>query len=400
VNATWVMLPLRRPRYKRCSRTFNVTITPHMAEAIEGFENTPLSDYLQDQLGLPEGEDVQAEVHLYEVIPGGSAADIGRNETETPGLGAADEVTLSQLQPLTHEAAGMLLGKPGLGRELFAGSTVRTLAPGHRVYHMAVGRRPLTIAAALCRRRVRRLARVKVILDVPKDEMRVCVFFSEVKAQRLAVRLRQQSHIGSIAVSFHKLLGRRLPNILHGRRPRRLRIVHPAVTPGAASTAALTRVAAIVPRGFVGKVQEWLTAAFAEFGKTQAQKFLTAAEDPADGVTLVFTIEHPPGLKEIGQLLAQQGAAATGLAESIAKAAAPPVRVEARAGHKCELIRFRPSGRRSNGRSRTGVSRHRVWHWTISLRRRPGTGSNNTWACRSVNICKASSIGCTPRPTC
>ena len=24
VNAAWVMLPLRRPRYKRCSRTFNV----------------------------------------------------------------------------------------------------------------------------------------------------------------------------------------------------------------------------------------------------------------------------------------------------------------------------------------------------------------------------------------
>ena len=72
VNAAWVMLPLRRPRYKRCSRTFNVKITPHMAEAIESFEDAPLSEYLQDQLGLQEGEDVEAEVHLFEVLPGGT----------------------------------------------------------------------------------------------------------------------------------------------------------------------------------------------------------------------------------------------------------------------------------------------------------------------------------------
>ncbi len=44
VNASWVMVPLRRPRYKRCSRTFNVTITPHMAEAIEGFDGASLSE--------------------------------------------------------------------------------------------------------------------------------------------------------------------------------------------------------------------------------------------------------------------------------------------------------------------------------------------------------------------
>ena len=121
VNAAWVMLPLRRPRYKRCSRTFNVTITPHMAEAVESFEDTPLSEYLQDQLAVAEGEDVEAEVHLYEVLPGATAADIARSESETIGLGASDEATLSQLQPLTHEAAGVLLGAPALGRKLPAG---------------------------------------------------------------------------------------------------------------------------------------------------------------------------------------------------------------------------------------------------------------------------------------
>lgn len=336
VDATWVMLPPCRPRYKRCSRTFNVKITPYMAEEIESFEDAPLSDYLQDQLGLSEGEDIQAEVHLFEVLPGGTAADIARNETDIPGLGASDEVALSQLQPLTHEASGVLLGKPGLGRPLRPGSDIRTVAPGQRVFHLVTSRRPVTVAGAMGRRRVRRLVRVDVTLDTTRDQVKVCVFLSEVKAQRLAVRLRRQSHVGTLAVGFHGLLGRRLPPILHGRRPRRLRIVHPAVPPGAASAAVLDRLPAAVPQVFAARLQEWLTGAFSEFVKTQAQKFLSASEDPADGVTLVFTLGHPPGLKEIGDLLARKAPAASVVADSIAKGARPAVGVDVFAGYRCD----------------------------------------------------------------
>ncbi len=334
VNAAWVMLPLRRPRYKRCSRTFNVKITPHMAEEIESFEDAPLSEYFQDQLGLSEGEDVEAEIHLFEVLPGGDAADIARHETETPGLGAADEATLAQLQPLTHEAAGVLLGRPGLGRRLLTGANIRRLAPGQRVFHMVLGRRPVTVIGAMGRRRVRRLVRLDVTLDTARDEVRVRVFFSEVQAQRLAVRLRQQSHVGSAAVRLNKLLGRRLPNILHGRRPHRLRIVHPSVAPPNGSSPSHDRLPAIVPQVFIVKMQEWLVSAFAAFAKAEAQKFLAASEDPADGVSLVFTIQHPPGLKEIAQLLAQKGSAGPELADVISKGALPQVRVEAFPGFK------------------------------------------------------------------
>ena len=337
VNATWVMLPLRRPRYKRCSRTFNVKISPHMAEAVESFEDTPLSEYLQDQLAIGEGEDVEAEVHLYEILPGGTAGDIARSESETIGLGASDEATLSQLQPLTHEAAGVLLGAPGLGRKLPPGVNIRTVMGGQRLYHLAIAnRRPLTARGRRGRRsRVRRLARVYVTLDHTQDVIRVCIFLSEVKAQRLAVRLRQQSHAGSLTVGFHKLLSRRLPSILHGKRRKRLKIVHTAVPPGSASESYLGRLPTIVPPAFVTSLQEWLVQAFAEFVKTQSQKFISAAEDPADGVTLEFTIEHPPGLKELGQALAEKGTSSAQIAETVAKGGRPTVRVEAHSGHKC-----------------------------------------------------------------
>jgi hypothetical protein len=335
VNATWLALPLRRPRYKRCSRRFNVTITPQLAEAIESFEDATLAEYLQDQLGVEDGDSVEAEVRLFEVLPGGTAADITRHEQETPGLGGADEATLSQLHPLTHEAAGALLGRPALGRPLHAGSNVRSLPAGQRVFHLAARRRPLTVATRAGNRRVRRLARVDAVLDIVADQIRVCVFLSEVKAQRLAVRLRQQSHVGALTVAFRKLLARRLPSILRGRRGRRLRIVHAGVAPGTAPASLLDRLPAIVSQALVANVQEWLTTAFAGFVRTQAQAFLTASEDPADGVTIRFTIERPPGLKELGLALSQRAPAAPGIAGRPASTPAPPaVRVDALPGYR------------------------------------------------------------------
>lgn len=338
VNAAWLLMPLRgRKRYKRCTRVFKVKITPHMAEEVESFEGVPLSDYLQDQLGLPEGAEVEAEVHLYEALPGTTVADIARSESETPGLGASDEATFSQLHPLTQEAASALLGKPGLGRSSIPGSNRMNVAAGQRLFHLAIpGRRPLTIPGKWGRRRVRRLFHINVTLDAPQDQIRVCIYISEVKAQKLAVSIRQQSHAGSLTVRFNKFLARRLPRILHGHRPQRLRIVHPGIPPGQSPASVLQKLPGIVPQAFISKMQEWLVHGFSEFIKTQSRKFLAATEDPADGVTLRFTIEHPQGLKELGQALVEKGPSGSKVAETIGQGGQPNIRVEIFPGHKCD----------------------------------------------------------------
>ena len=338
VNAAWILMPLRgRRRYKRCTRAFKVNITPYMAEAVESFDGVPLSEYLQDQLGVPEGDEVEAEMHLYEALPGTTIADIARSETETPGLGASDEATLSQLHPLTPNAAAVLLGKPRLGRLAPLGSNRRNLAVGQRLFHLVIpGRRPLSVPVTFGRRRVRRLLHIVVTLDVPGDQIRVCIYLSEVKAQQLAVRLRKQSHAGSLAVWFNKCLARRLPPILHGRRPKRLRIVHPAIPPGQSPATVLQRLPGIVPATFITKLQEWLVHGFSEFIKTQSQKFLTAIDAPADGATLRFIIENPSGLKELGQALVEKGPAGSTVADTISKAGQPNIRVDVVPGHKCD----------------------------------------------------------------
>jgi hypothetical protein len=230
-----------------------------------------------------------------------------------------------------------MFGRSGLGRALPFGSHRRHLFAGQRLYHLAVaGRRPLSILLPSGRQRVRRLAHLKVVLDAPRDQLRVCVFMSERKAQLLAVRLRQGAHAGSLAVGFSKFLARRLGPILHGQRPRGLRIVQPGVAPHQAAATLPAKLPGVVRQAFVAKVAEWLLHAFTEFTKNQAQQYLAATDDPADGVTLRFTVEHPQGLKELCQALVTDGAPATSISDIIAKAARPIVRVGVFPGHRCD----------------------------------------------------------------
>jgi hypothetical protein len=271
---------------------------------------------------------------LYELLPGSFASDVAAHESETIGLGAGDEATVSQLHPLTEEAASTLLGKPALGRALVGNADRRNLAPGQRLFHLAIpGARPLAVLGPKGRRRVRRLARVSVVLDAPQDQIRVSLYLSEVKAQRLAVRLRQQLHAGSLGVHFHKFMNRRLGAILAGKLPRRLRVVHAAAGGGQPVSPGLTALPLPLRQAVTNKLLEWLTLAYAEFVKTQSAQFLKAAEDPADGVTLRFTIDHPPGLAELSQAVTGKPPAATTLG-ALLNASAPSVRVEVRPGHQ------------------------------------------------------------------
>ena len=211
LKTCWIMLPLRRrKRFKKCGRIFKVRIGPYMADEIESFEG-PLADHLQDQLGVEEGAEVEAEVHLYETLPGTTLPDIVREESETPGAGMAGPQGEDQLHPLTSRAAGLLLGEPRMGRHVPFGTHRQHIGVGQRLYRLSIpGRRLLTIPGPDGKPHVRRPGGLRLVLDCTKDEIRVTVFLSEVKAQRLAVRLRRQAHAGAVAAHFHKYVGRRL----------------------------------------------------------------------------------------------------------------------------------------------------------------------------------------------
>ena len=341
VNASWVLMPLRgRKRYKRCSKVFKVRVSPHVAEEVESFEAAPLAEYLEDQLGLPANPDMEAEVHLYEALPGTTLADIARGESETFGSGLSHAANAQQLHPLTPQASSALLGRPGLGR--MASLDPRRISAGQRFYHMSFpGRRPLSThghAQHGQRARLRRRFHLNATLDSVQDQVRVCLFLSEVKAQKLAVRVRQQANVGAVAAEFHRAIARRLQRIFGASgalAQRRLRIVHAAMPPGQAAGAAMRNLPASLASAFAAKLKQSLVQGFVEFVRTQAQPLLAATQDPADGITLLFTIDRPAGLKELCQAMSGKGVDAASVAQAIAAGAAPQVRVSVVPGHRC-----------------------------------------------------------------
>lgn len=328
VEAAWVMLPLtRRPRrYKRCTRTFPVRVSPYMLREVETYEGAPLADFVEDQLGFADEGDLDAEVHLFETLPGTSLTDIARGERELLGAASSDEVNAEQLHPLTPQAAAVLLGRPGLGRPWSPGTRHAPLPGGQRFYALRW--------ANTQRRHYQRLRQmhVRMTLDAVRDEARICVFLSEAKAQKLAVKLRQQTHLGSLATAFDQWVTPRLTHLLSGHARHRLRIVDAAAAPGLPAAARVRRLAPNVAQAFGERVRGWLLQGFAQALKTQAQQIIAATENASDGITLRFVITQPPGLKAL--TAAAAGATSTP-GPSSANAAPAGIRVEVASGHHC-----------------------------------------------------------------
>jgi hypothetical protein len=309
IDAGWVMLPLRgRKRYKRCTRVFDVRITPHMAAEVASFEGAPLADFLHEQLGLPEGESADAQVHLYEALPGTSLADIARNEFEQGDASGA--LGSQELHPLTPQAAATLLDAPGLGRAA-DGSGSRP-AMGQRFYRVDVGGRRPHLHRRHGQARARRPMRLTLRFDCTRDQIRAGIFLSEAKAQKLAMRLRQSTNAGVLSAGFGRALQGRLRHLLSGPPGRGLRVVNAGTSPAAKPS--LQNLPQAQARRYAGALQNWLVQGFASFIQSQSAAFIAATENAADGVTLRFAIAHPPSLKAVCDAMGGRGAAPAELA--------------------------------------------------------------------------------------
>ncbi|UFS71446.1 hypothetical protein LPW11_04430 [Geomonas sp. RF6] len=307
IRGTWVSLPLHgRKRYKKfvTPGTLRARITPQAARQIETFGGVSLAEFLEEQLAVPGGIDVEAEVHLYETLPGGTVPDVTRLEKGTPGLGDGTQRAYGQLHPLTPQAAGVLLGEPGLGRAVggAAVATPHATQPGERLYYLNVkGGTPISPAGGTARPRLRRPSGLKLVLDFPGRQIRAYLYLSEVKSQNVAVKLRQQAHLGSALAPLRAVLDRDLFRIGSGAWGR-IKLIHEAVAPHQATGGALGRVPSVVVGTLVRRLREYMLKGIAAFLKTP-QELVAATEAPADGCTLLVKIDNPPGLELLRQAL-------------------------------------------------------------------------------------------------
>ena len=126
----WVYMPRRaRPayRYKKYSRVFRVPITRPFARAIVLSDGGTLEHRLLD--AGARVWPLEAEVHLYETMPGGQLGHLAAFEAEAEGPGEAG-LAADEFEQLTPQIAAALTGSPGLARPC---RVFRVVVPGMRV---------------------------------------------------------------------------------------------------------------------------------------------------------------------------------------------------------------------------------------------------------------------------
>jgi hypothetical protein len=238
-------------------------------------------------------------------MPGMRLSDIVRGEEVIAKVDGKDGH--NQLHPLTRDAAALLLDQPELGRDA-EGETGDQTAPqvGQRFYYLEIpGKRPLMVPTPGGRTHVRHRSRSRFIFHFPKNEIIARLYLSEIRAQEIAVKLRQHGHMGVVVERLRRFIDRGV-NRAFAANLGRLKIVHGAVIPGQPWNA-LSRLPSLVLQVLRGRVTEWVVKGLADHLQKHAQEFIRAADDTADGVTLIITLENPPGFRQLGEALKGKG---------------------------------------------------------------------------------------------
>jgi hypothetical protein len=309
IEGFWAGSPLRgRKRYRKFTGKFpKVKLKPHTVRRLKTWRGRPLAAHLRNGLGLPKGRSLEAEIHLYEAMPGTTLQAISRSETHVPGLGKGSKPAWSQLHPLTPEAAGLLLGESGLGREVpdrYLNEPEMSPAVGQRFYYLEIaGARPQVVSKPGAMPALRQPSEVNLVANFPRNQLQVLIYLGEAKAQKIAVRMRQHVPIGYVLTALKPVYEPGLHAAICGGMYRRVKVVHGAVAPEEAGGQILKWLPEVVREQFKAKVSEWVGRSLGEHLQQRAQEFIAATEADADGVTLAVTLSNPPGLPKVGRVL-------------------------------------------------------------------------------------------------
>jgi hypothetical protein len=283
----WAYRP--RPRYRKYTRIYDITITPQIASQIVSFGAARLATFFRaHNVRMP----VKVRVHLFQAIPGTTLSRIALLEKRTPGLGSGARSAWSKIHPLTKEAAGLLLAEPLLGKDVDARylESRNLIAVGQRFYYLEL---PYAAGSGAGGH-----SQVNLAIDLRASQIRIAAFLSEADAQKVVAAGPGGGN--QVALS---LIGGLASGAIF------------SVRSGASKHVTLLREAtgelqgedflqAIA--GQVGKkILDWfleqlvqallnlLKAALIRYLNTRLTEFIAAARNPASGVTLLFTYSHP-----------------------------------------------------------------------------------------------------------
>jgi hypothetical protein len=267
----WVPLPRStRPhfRYKKYSVIQPVRITRPIAQAVTFAEGDTLEERLLDE-GVTTWP-VQAEIHTYELLPGGELGHLAAFELEGESYadGALEFDELEDERPLRRPGGARTRRRPSPrgGRQRGGPRGIGRRQPGTRVVRLKIKGRRL-------RRRPRFAFKLDVTSAAPQLVLHVLI--SERVAHQMAGDLERKRQ-AQVVAAMRRLVGEPRQRAMAARLQRLL--TKQGITPPEGGSAKLAAALAEA-------VERVVAAQLPEAAATLA----TAAKDPAAGVTLTFT---------------------------------------------------------------------------------------------------------------
>lgn len=301
----WILRPAgrRRKKYKKYSHPINVTVTPGVAAKVKTFGGRSLKGFLKEQLGLDtERQPVQATLHMFKAMRGTTMPEVSRFESEIQGLGSGDRSSWMQFHPLTDEAVTLLAPDHDSSevkvnaRHLIDHDRI---AVGQRFYYLEIpGARVMTIPqspdnGAASKNIPVRASETNLNLDFANNRILIFSYLSEARSSEMAGHLRKGRPINDLISEIRKSLDHDLAEILNNastpqlqlRRAQQssdnlLSIVVPMLKSNGRSLGKI--ITQFVVRSLVTQVRNK--------EKEFSSHFVEATNDPADGVTLKFSL--------------------------------------------------------------------------------------------------------------
>ena len=292
----------RRPRsvgtYRRYSQVPQVELTAQMANALPSFGGVSVGAAMR---AAGARFPMRVRVHIYEAAAGTRFPRLARLDRATAQV-AGGRPAAGMLHPLTPEAAALLLREPRLGvqvSETFLRSRNR-VAVGQRLYYLEpVGPEGGGVAAARTAAGMLGSGQTTptqgwAVVDLRRSQIRVALYLSEAESQEIASAIKQArgapALLRALSAAYEGL------ERSFGSSNGRIRVVKELEDAEDFSGRSLRRLAP----GLLGSLRRNLRAGLmpviASWVRTNSEDFARAAAHPANGVTVLVTLETVPGL--------------------------------------------------------------------------------------------------------
>jgi hypothetical protein len=294
----WSRMPVHshRKRYAKYSGSPEVTIPPRLAASVRTFDGATLADHLRDRMNITDGRPVKTNIRLYQVLPGTTAAHIARAEGIQP----------QDLHPLTHEAAGALLGRNAAlaSRGAWAHGHHHGRSRLHKRQRLYYIEPPGGRHHRHRHHRHARIARSELLINLAKGQIVLWLYLSEALCQQVSVQLAKGQAVPAFRLVkplLHRAAEMVRLTVLERKLPPHLRVIGDKPNLDARVPVWLSGAG----KQLADKIEEWASQHIASYIENHAEEFRRVSASEHDGMTLRIVMNRVPGIETLR--LAAQG---------------------------------------------------------------------------------------------